>query len=198
MRRLKQILMIIAAACLMSGCGSVGKSAPEGNSVCIQKNGEITQTIVEQFERNYYDVEELKAMMQDKIALFSDGAENIVCESVEETDGNIVVKMVYKSGTDYTDFNNRELFCGTVAQAYAQGYSLKNIQSENGTDIGDEEIAALSDNHILIIQTAAAEELRVNVYDKILYTSGNVTVSGKKDAVIPTGEEEALSYIVFQ
>lgn len=198
MRKWKQILMIMSIAWIVSGCGSLGKSYPEGRTVSIQKNGEITQTIVEQFERNYYDVEELAAMTQDKVERYSDGADNIVCESVEEKDGTIVVQMTYKTGADYTDFNNRELFSGTVAQAYAQGYSLKSIQSDNGTDMNDEDIAAISDNHILIIQTAAGEALNVNVYDKILYTSANVTVSGKKDAAITAGEETVLSYIVFQ
>ncbi|MCM1087001.1 MAG: hypothetical protein NC419_02515 [Muribaculaceae bacterium] len=198
MRKWKQLLMIMSVAWIVSGCGSLGKSYPEGSTVSIQKNGEITQTIVEQFERNYYDVEELAAMTQDKVGRYSDGADNIVCKSVEEKDGTIVVQMAYKTGTDYTDFNNRELFSGTVAQAYAQGYSLKSIQSDNGTDMTDEDIAAISDNHILIIQTAAGEALNVNVYDKILYTSANVTISGKKDAAITAGEETVLSYIVFQ
>ncbi|MCH5253652.1 MAG: hypothetical protein J1F41_01920 [Lachnospiraceae bacterium] len=197
MQKWKTILMIMTAACIVAGCGSFGAKVPEMSTISIQKDGKIQQTIVDQFERNYYDADELEKMTQEKIERFSDGEESIICESVEENDGTIIVKMTYQTDSDYMDFNNRELFYGTVSDASAQGYSLPDLVSKDGTSISESELSGLSENHVVIIQTAAGEELDVNVYDKILYTSGNITLSGKKDAIIEAGEESTLSYIVF-
>ena len=197
MQKWKQTFMIMATVCIMVGCGSGSPATPGMNTVSIQKDGKIEQTIVEQFEQNYYNAEELAGMAKDKIDRYSDGKDNIVFESAEENDVTIIVKIVYQTGTDYTDFNNRELFCGTVAEASAQGYSLQDIISKDGEKLKDTEFAAIEKNHIVIIQTGKGEELDVNVYDKILYTSGNITLSGKNDAIIAAGEEDTISCIIW-
>jgi len=188
--------MIMAAVCLLAGCGTA--SVPERNTVSVQKDGTIRQTIVDQFEQNYYDAGELEAMAQEKIGRYGGGSGTIVCNSVKADDGDVIVQMTYQAGADYTAFNKRELFCGTVEEAAAQGYSLQDLVKEDGTAIGEDGISAISANHIIIIETKAGEEMAVNVYDKILYTSGDVTISGKKDVMIPAGETDLLSCIVFR
>lgn len=196
MRKWKRTLVIMAAAFCLTGCGS--EDSPNRNTLSVQKDGKIEQTIVDRFERNYYNPEELETMAKEKIERYGDGEESIICESVKTSGEQIIVKMIYQSGTDYTNYNNRELFCGTVGAAFEQGYSLKDIVGEDGSVISDEELSAIRDNHVVVVQTKAGEELDVNVYDKILYTSENVVLSGKKDAIISAAEEEMLSCIVFQ
>ncbi|MCM1387639.1 MAG: hypothetical protein NC231_09935 [Bacillus sp. (in: Bacteria)] len=197
MRKWKKLIFVMTAAFFLAGCGSVG--VPDMNTISVMKDGKITQTIVDGFERNYYNPEELEQMAKEKIARYSDSEEAIVCESVESSGDKIIVKMVYQSGTEYTNYNNRELFCGTVGEAFEKGYSLKDIVGEDGEVISDEELSAIRENHVVIVQTKALEQLDVNVYDKILYTSENVMRPGKRDALIVTGEdEEILSCIVFQ
>lgn len=196
MKKWKLTLIVMAVAYVMIGCGDSNLS--NTNTVSVQKDGSIKQTIVEQFERNYYDVEELTTMAQEKISQFGDGTQKVVCDSIKEKDGKIVVEMTYQSGTDYTEFNNRELFNGTVAEALAKGYSLKDAVSEDGTDISEEQLAQINENHVIVVGTKEGEELNVQVYDKILYTSGNVIISGKEDAHIGAEGEDMLSYIIFK
>lgn len=196
MQKWKKTFMIVAVVCGVTGCGLTEKS-PSMDTVSVQKDGTIKQTIVDQFDQNDYDAEELSAMAQEKINRYSDGAGNIVCDSVEENNGQIVVMMTYQTGADYTDFNNRELFTGTVAEAMAEGYSLQDVVSNNGTSLSESEVTAAGENHIVIVQTKEGEKLDVNVYNKILYTSDNVTLSGKKDAIIDA-QEDMISYIIFQ
>lgn len=196
MRKWKNILVVMTAALLLIGCGA--SNAANMNTVSIGKDGMIAHTIVEEFERNFYDVSELEAMAQEKIKKYSSGEGSIVCESVEANNGKVIVKMTYQTGEDYTSYNRRELFSGTVGEAFEKGYSLKDIVKEDGTPISDEELSSIRENHVVIVQTKAGEELDVNVYDKILYTSAGITLSGKRDAIIAAGEEELLSCIVFQ
>lgn len=196
MRKWKWTLLMTAAVCGIAGCSSL--ELADANTISVQKNGSIKQTIVEQFERSYYDVDELSEMAQEKIDQFNNGTENIVCDSIKTKDGKIIVEITYQTGTDYADFNNRELFSGTVEEAEAEGYSLKHAVAQDGSDINEEQLAEIAQNHVLIVQTKEGEELDVKVYDKILYTSGNVILSGKKDAYITAEGEDMLSYVIFQ
>ena len=64
MRKWKTIFMIMTAARVVAGCGSLSSKVPEMSTIAIQKDGKIQQTIVDQFERNYYDADELERMTQ--------------------------------------------------------------------------------------------------------------------------------------
>lgn len=68
----------------------------------------------------------------------------------------------------------------------------------DGNVISDEELSEIREKQIVVVQVKDGEKLDVNVYENILYTSANITLSGKKDAIIVTQEkEDVLSYIVF-
>ena len=191
---------IILAAYLLAGCGN-GKSdsSADISMVSIKKDGTIEHMIIDLFDEEHmewYDIDELTVKGQEKIDSINDGTDNIVIESVEEKDGKIIVKMTYKTGEDYTRCNNRELFYGTVEEASAMGFSIKSIFSEDGTELND--IKQIWENHVVIIQTKKGEELDVNVYDKILYTSDNVVRSGNNDVIIKAGDTDIISCIVFK
>lgn len=205
MQKWKTIVMGLAAACVMVGCGAKEKT-PVMDMISIQQDGIIKHTIVEQLDSNYYDmdniegdIEKLAAMAKEKAVRYSINAGDIVCDSVEEKNGQIIVTMTYQNGQAYTDYNRRELFSGAVWEALAQEYYLGDVIFQDGESLSSEEIDNIRGNHIVIVRTKNGEELDVNVYDKILYASENVSLSGKKDAVIATGaNEDMISYIIFQ
>lgn len=198
MEKCKQFFMIIALACVVTGCGKVKASPSDMDTLSVMKDGKIKQVIVDHFEQNYYNVDELAEMTNKKIGLYSDTSEDIVCESVEEEDGMITVKIAYQTAGDYTDFNGRDLFIGTVADAAGKGYSLGDMISGDNGALSDTELEKIENNHVVIIQIGEGEEMGVNVYDKILYTSSDVVLSGKKNAIITTGDTTRLSCIVFK
>ena len=195
MRKWKKLLIIAAALCMLTGCGDA--VSENINMISIQKDGKVEHTIVEQFDRNYYDADELSQMAEEKIGRYNGGDGSITCESVEAGEGKIVVKMIYQSEADYMEFNNRELFCGTVEQASAKGYSLQNLVSAEGEVLSSADLGALSDNQVVIVQTKKGEELDVRVYGTIVYASEDITLSGNKDALITAGEDDRLSCIIF-
>lgn len=192
------IVMVMALMYALTGCGRVNASPSDMDTLSVTKEGKLVQTIVDQFDQNYYDVDELEAMTQEKIALYSEGNGDIVCESVEENEGVVIVKIAYQSGEVYEDFNDSEFFYGTVQEAAGEGYSIKSMVSNDGQALSEEELAQIENNHVVIIRTEAEEELCVNVYDKILYISADAVLSGKKDAIIEAGDGDKLSCIIFK
>lgn len=202
MKRLRQtvimIIMLMMFSCVITGCGKVKASPSDIDTVSIIKDGRIVQTIADQFDQSYYSVDELSEMTQEKIALYSDEEQDIVCETVEENDGVVTVSIAYKTYSDYMEFNGTEAFFGTVEEAAQAGYSVKDMVSNDGAGLTDEELLQIGNNHVFIIQTEAGEELGINVYDKILYVSDGVVLSGKKEAIIEAKEENRCSCIVFK
>ena len=196
MQKWKKALIMLTAAFLLTGCGST--NSPDMDIFSLQKDSTIVHTMVGVADRDYYDEAGVEALVQQRIEQRGVGEGAITCESVEVKDGNFIVKMHYQTDEDYVRYIRRELFCGTVGQAMAEGYLLKDLVGEDGNAISDEELSAANDKHIVIIQVKDGETLDVNVYDNILYTSANITLSGKKDAIIVTQEDEdVLSYIIF-
>ena len=195
MKSLKKIMIAVTlgAVCCLAGCNA--EKDREITALVLQEDGSIAHTIVESFDRNYYDADELSAMADQKIG---DYGGTVVCESVEVKDNKVIVKMTYGTGEDYTGFNNREFFGGTVEEAVAKGYRFENMEDKDGMSLSGDIGNAHSQNHVLIVQTGAGEELSVNVYGNILCVSSNVTISGKKEAYIGAGEEMVTSIIIFE
>lgn len=194
---LTAMLVIIMAAYFVTGCGDgSSEDGAEMDMLSVKKDGSIEQKIIDQFEMDYYDIDELAAKAQEKIDGYTEAEGDIILQSAENNDGKIVVKMIYKSGEYYEQFNNREFFYGTVAEASAQGYSVKNVYGEDGAKLGDAK--DIWNNHVVIIQTKKDEKIDVNVFDKIIYTSDNIVRAGNNDVIIEAKDSDMISCIVFK
>ena len=211
MHKGKVILLAFAVSCGLVGCG--GDKAPELSSVSIGKDGTIAHHIVGGFDQNYYEMDGLKALAEDRVAEYcaDHGGGSVTLISVEEKEDKILIQLNYVTDEDYSDFNHRELFVGTLTEADAQGYPLEAVPfvSSDGkaTEIGYME--EHDKKQIVIIATKPSEELLVNTYGKVLYVNRSeagepeVSFYGKKSAHImyPANEdtdESVLSYIIFE
>lgn len=211
MQKGKVILLIMAVFCWLIGCGQ--NKGPEISSISIDKDGTIIHQIVGDFEQNYYEVNGLQALASDRVAEYCAdyGKDSVTLTSVEEKDGKILIQLGYATNRDYSNFNNRELYVGTLAEAYVQGYPLEGVPfvSTDGKPMEFGDMEDRDSKQIVIIATKPSEELVVNTYGKALYinrsSAGEPEVSfyGKKGAHItyPSNEdtnESVLSYIIFE
>ena len=211
MRRGKRMLLVLALSFGIVGCGQ--DKAPEVTSVSIGEDGTIVHQIVGGFEQNYYEMDGLTALAEERVAEYctDNGADSVKLESIEEKDGNILIRFQYATDQDYSDFNQRELFVGALTEAEEQGYPLESVAfiSADGKPMEIGYIEEQDDKQIAIIATKPSEELVVNTYGKVLYINQSamsdldVSFSGKKGVYITypangdTGEA-VLSYIVFE
>lgn len=211
MHKGKAVLLALAVSWGIVGCGQ--GSAPEVSSVSIGKDGTITHQIVGGFEQNYYEMDGLKVLAEDRVSEYcaDNGADSVMLTSVEEKDGRILIQLGYATDRDYSAFNHRELFVGTLAEAMNQRYPLESVPfvSADGKPMEIGFIEDYETNQIVIIATKPGEELVVNTYGKVLYinqsaaTNPGVSFYGKKGVHItyPASEdtdESVLSYIIFE
>ena len=211
MRKGKAILLIMAISCGLIGCSQ--KKEPEVSSVSIGKDGTIIHQIVGDFEESYYEMDGLQSLASDRVAEYcaDNGEGSVTLTSVEEKDGKVLIQLGYATDQDYSNFNNRELFVGTLTEAYTHGYPLEEVPfvSADGKPIEFGDMEDHDTKQIVVIATKPAEELVVNTYGKALYinrsSAGELEISfyGKKGAHITytaneNTDESVLSYIIFE
>lgn len=198
MKKMKWILFsVLGAALLFAGCGSKTKEE-DVTTLELKKNGEIVQTIIEDFGESYYDLEELKATAESMITEYngSAGEDKIRLQSAEVTDGVVRLVMTFKKSEDYTGLYRQALFSGTVKEAFKAGYDLDislNSVKEEGTVISKQDILDMGEKHIAVVR----ESTTVKTYGDILYISDDVTMGpDNRTAAVTNGE--SLSYIIFK
>lgn len=211
MHKAKSILTLLFLSVLLCACGEKNTEESEpaaitGTEIEILKDGSIVETITEEFTKEYYDETNLRDILLAEIEDFNKSMENgnITVDKFENTDGKLTVSMKYPSSDIYTayntdPYNNKSLFCGTVAEAHDEGYtfdiSLTDTKGENA--IGKDDILGMGSSKILIADAPS----RVKVTGKILYIGENISVSGKNRANMRSdenGESLGRYYVIYK
>lgn len=200
------ILMICFCMLGLTACGEVvdldqetktkkvkDEVAATTSSISIEKDGTISNTIVEDFFESYYDEDGLKAMIKSSITKYN--AENapnvnIKLKSCTVKDGVVNVLMEYGDYQTYAGFNNEDFFAGTIKDANMAGYdlnvTLKSVSDD--TTISKPELLGMGDNHIVIVANSEdpdVNQIRINCFDEILYIDEGIATVGKKSADVP-------------
>lgn len=179
-------------------CGEKEEGANE-SVLSIAKDKTVHADIVEEFEKGYYDKDELQQAILEQVVSYNKnaGGGNITVEKVETGDNSVTVRMTYAGTQDYASFNNAVFFVGTAKEAEEAGYNLNVVLSgvKDAKDtIGKGDMLAMKEEKILI--TNVNEGIALS--GKALYISDNVTVSSNAKTVWYTGKEDGLAYIVYK
>ena len=202
------LLIYTAGLFCLAGCGV---EEPDGQMTSLQigKDGIVTSNIVEDFGKDIYTIDTLRAMLQEEIDDYNISHPEAVslqaaALSLEES-GTVMVTLQYASCEDYTDFNGVELFYGTPEEAQAAGYSLNAEFLDTGgnaVNISAQEILAIKDAKILIIRQSA-QVSRVSLPDKVLYMSEGTVLASSRIVELPGPEDKAdiewqgeLTYVI--
>ena len=194
--RLLCILCTVFMVFFTCACGSSVEQFDE-TTLSIGKKGSVSETIVDGFDKDYYDVNELKNEFDAAISEYNSGKEedSVVLKGIVCENNQVHASLDFSSFDDYEAFQNEEIFLGSISDAYDAGYSmdvtLKGVGE--GDKIGKEDLMNNKDNSILII----SEPVLVNTYSKILYVSANVEVIDDKQARI-SSESEGLAYLILK
>ena len=193
---------------VLAGCGSEKDLDPVTN-LKIDKNGGVTSTIVEDFDRDFYTLDGLKDMIEAELASYDNSANPaIILQSGEltESEDKVIITIFYASCKDYEAYNDVELFFGTIAQAQAAGYDLNVKMTDvagKEEDIGKEELLAMQDFRILIVQQSA-QVSQIVLPSKVLYFSEGAQLLNSTVVSLPQGEDAQditwkgeLTYIVI-
>lgn len=194
---MRKSVCFVLLACMISalaGCGSV----PEESTLAIDKKGKITDTVVESFDKDFYDSEELQKEIESELAEYNKNfaADHITMKKFEVKDGTATLQLVFDGSEYYEDYTENTLFTGTLPEAEAEGYELSGeLLDADGAKTDRASLEDADEAKVLVLETD--EAMQVKVPGKILAVSagGNVSVTGKKQAAVTDG---GLSFIIYK
>lgn len=180
MKKAGQLLAVLAAASmLMTGCGKLKDVTT--TSVYVNKNGVVTEAIVEDYSKDDdYTEDELKAFVEDDIRKFTGergDADSVKLEKCQITKDKVEIRMEYGDYQSYADYHGAEFFAGTLEEAEEAGYdfSASFVDSE-GKEVSVED-AVKGVRHVRVI--VCEEPLEIVTDDPVLCVSGTAVVKGK-------------------
>ncbi len=184
----KQIIgLLFAAVMCLTGCSG---SPIEKDTISLSKNGTVTYTIVSDFSKAYYDLEELKAMAAEEVTEYGAGVQ--IAEALVE-EGTLTFVYQFDSLSHYAGFMETACYQGTVAQALQAGYKQDTLlKAVKGDEVQMKDLN--SDTHHLFIWN---EPIAVRCTGKVLYYSDNLSVTEKTDAV-PLGDTTGPYYVIYK
>ena len=195
----KFISVCLLCFCLfLAGCS---EQVPEENTIAVDKKGVVTYTVVEDFEKDFYDAEELQGDIEKEIADYNQkfGSDPLTLKSFGAEEGKAVMQLQFAEARYYEEyyreFAGAELFVGTIGDAGKAGYHLEGeLLGADGSLTDWSQIKEPEKLKVLITN----EALQVQVPGDIQYVSpsGSVTILGKKEAAV--SEEAGQACIIYK
>lgn len=193
MKKSVSLCLLLAGTILLTGCSQ--KFEPTQSTIFVTSKGTVKSAIMESFEEEYYNFEELKndveKMVQDYCKETSENA--VVVESFTEENDAVTLMMQYETVQDYNDFNDMILFSGTLLEAEDAGYIPGELYDMEGqmVPLNEEEKGSLK-----VIVTE--ESISIQTSGKIRCVSDNVTILDSKLAKALEAGVEHPAFVVYK
>lgn len=198
---MKKLILCTILLFLVFGAASCSKDEifinPEEvsvNTIVARTNGNLQVATVEEFDKSYYKIDELKDFIQDKIDSYNKtaGEEKITVDTIEAHDKKAVMILSYSGMEPYSTFNE-------VPAAYFNG-GLKEvaldlpttlINATNESLASTQEILQNEKYKILVLY----EPYDIIVEGKVKYYSENAEILEENKV---KGAAEGLTVVVYK
>lgn len=187
------------------GCGQKEVIPVTEPTIEVTADGQLIAYLVEEFDKDYYDLGELDAMVRTEIADFvkaggyvtETGDEGALVESVamaEDGSRKVVVALKFANSEIYADYFDVEAFYGTVGEAMAKGYGLSAaLTSVKDGELFTKELADKnSKRHILIVD----DSVIVRCPTKVLYVGINTSLT--EEGFVDCTQSEGLKLVIMK
>lgn len=194
---------VLGAVLLFGGCGSDALKSVTTSTLQVQSDGTMKEALIDSSEGETFTAEDVRAFIDEDLAGFvqDGGSDQVKLEDVSMDEQKVRVDMSYGSYGAYADYHNTDCFYGTYSDAKTAGYSFDTALEDNNGEVAALATIDANDDgwHVLILQ----EPVDIVTPGNILYTSTNVTITGKKTATIKADEGNSdavtiseLAYII--
>lgn len=199
---LKKYIYFLLSICIIlaiTGCGKKDKDEEYyETTLTFDKEGTVTDVIVESFTEDYYSEDGLKAYFQEKISEYNSsnmGEGDVNLENLSVEDGKARATLVFDSADTYTSFYGPATFYGTINDAYDKGYITETVlKSVNSSEtLSKMDLMKMRKDNIIIV----SEVVRVICPSKITHTSANVEIINDKEVRI-SSDSTGMAYILVK
>lgn len=192
--KLRKLLVIGIAAALLSGCG-FNPEKVETTTVQILEDGTLTQIVVDDFDKDYYDFDEFSKMASSEVTAFNiaNGENSAVIKDIIRNDDSVKTIMTFDSDDDYMLFNGTTFFYGTVNEMLDAGFSLPgDMVSRDGDAIDADTFYDKEEQHVIVV----SEKINIVAPYKIEYMSSGTELVNSKEADL-SNVSDSLVYLLL-
>lgn len=185
----------LLAVVFLTGCQK--SFDPSASSLYIQKDGKLTQAIVESFEQDFYTLDGISSMTQKEVDTYNQsfGEERITINRLEVQDDTLYLLLDYADADTYSQYNEVYCFMGTIDDALSAGLSFDMVFKDKSY----EECTAVQatekkSNYVAVLK----EEGIVELESPVKYVSNNVEIiEDRLVQVMPIEDEDEYAYIIY-
>ncbi len=201
--RIKGIGICMAATLMMAGCGQAKvPDVVEVTSIAVTQQGEVTSYLVEEFEKDYYNISELTSMAMEEVANYNTEHQEgelipVVVEKVEalpENSNKVVLIQKYNNTDTFMDYTDNVLFYGTVNDAVNAGYDLDVVLKsvKDNTLLSKEQLLQEAEMYLLITN----ENAMIYCPKKVTYVSEGAFC--EEDGSVNATQTEGMTVILMK
>lgn len=202
-------MMLLLGILCVTGCSKEITPVPvpvTTDTIEITEDGRIIGYMVETFDKEYYVLGELDAMVREEIAEYNANNQNLSTESgrvpiivdkvmmAEDGSKNVVVALSFQNAAVYENYMQQELFIGTVKEANEAGYVLEQKVSgvKDGETLTKEQLQKNEEKNILIF----TEPISVRLSKEVQFISANAKID--ENGFVDCTADEELKYIIYK
>lgn len=197
----KIVVYVLLAICLLglTGCNKKAKQTLDRtevteNTTLFNLDGTVKSVIVESFEKDYYNKNELKSYIEQTIQTYTKkaGIDTVVLDSLDVNNKVASAQLSYKKVADYATFNEVNVEVLTKEQALKDERVSDTVYSVDQGETVDLKSALAEKDYTIVVMEVPGEVVMTEGIIKY-YTNGTLS----DDSILKTGSEGA-SVIIYE
>ena len=135
------LALVVAVFLACPGCGS-GVRGIDVTTIVFKEDGSLTSVVVEDFSAEYYDIDELKAQVEEEASSYNTraGEERITITECEKDDDVVRLVMEYMAPEDYAAFNRVVLQAESNTITVSERVHVRTVKKITDVSEGVEQI----------------------------------------------------------
>ena len=195
MKQLKPMIVALSMAVLLTGCTKLTMMTRDRSTVYIQDNGKVAGIFFEEFDKSYYDKDELEEYIDNEVsdqnAVLGKNSVKVNYFSVKNELAK--VGFVFSDLESYNTFNACNIEAGTMdeLEPKLEQEKISAFYTTDGKRIKKKNMELENTKAIMV-----DESIQVKVDGEILYVTKNVTMHEKHEdeAIVPGDGYSCIIY----
>lgn len=197
-RMMTGVLFLMLLLCSACGNKNLQADSVEENTLLIKQDGSVQAAILEEFDREYYDIDEAKGFIQDAIEEYNEtkGKESVIFNDLKRSpfdDDKVCLIVTYKDMDTYDDVTGAKIRHLTIDEAAEEELLPEELTSLREGSITDGKAVAEENTQYKVITLSS--KFHVMVEGKIKYYTNAAVLN---NAAVETAGKRKKAVIIYK
>lgn len=192
------VLLLMLLLCSACGSKNLQADSVEENTLLIKQDGSVQAAILEEFDREYYDIDEARVFIEDAVAEYNEaeGKDSVIFNDLKISpfdDDKVCLILTYKDMDTYDDVTGAKIRHLTIDEAVQEELIPKELTSLREGSIADGKAVAGENTQYKVI--VLSSKLHIMVEGKIKYYTNAAVLN---NAAVQTAGKRKKAVIIYK